>query len=268
MTAPFKNDTPIVPQSVGSAYLAELIADSEGRSKFLPHPVGLRDMDAALLEMLRTGGLSVSGAGAQPKPVPVIWQQSERSGARALNWNLLTGKAENQTPPLLTLLRGSELPGTLYGTKSVIPQNQSYTYVRIPTFKDKLHGTERWRIPQPTPIDVPYTVTMVARYTRELNPFIERFVRAFASLQLFMGVNGHAFPLTLREGDKNGTMEEIEGDRYYLKNYNLLLQAYLLDELEYTRVEARDRNVILVEANAEQLARIESKGTVRILRHS
>jgi hypothetical protein len=268
MQAPFKNDTPILPQAVGNAYLNELIADSEGRSKFLPHPVGLRDMDKSLLEMLREGELSTTGAGSSPKPVPVSWQHSERSGARALNWQLLGVKDQNQTLPLITLLRGSELPGTLYGTKSVIPQNQSYTYVNIPTFKDQQRGTERWRIPQPTPIDVPYTVTMVARYTRELNPFIERFVRAFASLQLFLPVNGHAFPLTLREGDKDGTMEEIEGDRYYLKNYTLLLQGYLLDEMEYTRVEARNRNIILLEANEEQLARLDTKGTVRILRRS
>jgi hypothetical protein len=200
--------------------------------------------------------------------LPVVWQQSERGAGRSLNLGLVAGSGENYTPPLMSLLRGNEVPGSLYGTKSVVPQNRSYTYIRIPTFKDSQRGTERWRVPQPTPVDVPYTVTMVARLTRELNPFIERFMRAFASLQLFLPVNGHAFPMTLSEGEKNGNMEEIDGDHYYLKSYELLLKGYLLDELEYTREDARDRTVVLVEANGAQLARFESRGPVRILRAS
>lgn len=268
MVPPFKNETPVMPRPVGNERLAEIIADSEGKGKFLPNPVGLRDMDRELQLMLREGELSVTGPGQNAKVVPVVWQQSERSGSRAVNWKLLSSVGENSSPPIMALLRGSELPGTLYGTKSVIPQNQSFTYIHVPTFKDGAASYERWRVPQPTPIDIPYTVTMVARLTRELNPFIERFIRAFASLQLFLPVNGHTFPLTLREGDKNGTMEEIEGDRYFLKNYNLLLQGYLLDEMEYTREEAREQKIIFVEAGAEQLARFATKGEVRVLRHS
>jgi hypothetical protein len=266
MSAPFKNDTPIIPRATGAERLAEIIADSEGAGKFLPHPVGLRDMDKSVQELLKTGELSVTPPGANAEPVPVIWQQSELGAGRTQSWHLLSGTAQNYTPPLMSLLRGSEVPGTLYGTKSVIPQNQSYTYLRLPTFVDGQKGMERWRVPQPTPVDVPYTVTMVARLTRELNPFIERFVRAFASLQLYLPVNGHQFPLTLREGDKAGTMEEINGDRYYLKAYNLLLQGYLLDEQEYTREDARELSVVLVEANQMQLERFTLKGTVQVLR--
>jgi hypothetical protein len=266
MDAPRKNDTPLIPQAVGAERLAEIIADSEGRGKFLPNPVGLRDMDKSLLDLLKTGELSVTTPGNGAGNVPVLWQQSERGGGRALSWQLLAGAAQNTTPPLMTLLRGNEVPGSLYNSKSVIPQNRSYTYINIPTFVDGERGVERWRVPQPTPIDVPYTVTVVSRLMLQLNPFIERFVRAFASLQLYLPVNGHSFPITMREGDKNGTMEEIEGDRYYLKTFDLLLQGYLLDELEYTREDARTRTVIFSEANHEQLARLDALGSVRIIR--
>ena len=267
MTAPQKNDTRILPQATGAERLAEIIADAEGAGKFLPNPVGLRDMDRVMLDLLKTGELSVTPPGALATgPVPVIWQQSERAAGQALSWQLLSGPGLNYSPPLMTLLRGSELPGTLYGHKSVIPQNQSYTYLNLPTFIDGQVGRERWRVPQATPVDVPYTVTVIARLTRELNPFIERFVRAFASLQLYVTVNGHNFPVTLREGDKNGTMDEIQGDRFMLKTYQLLLQGYLLDELEYTREDARQLNVVVVEADRQQLDRLSLQGTVQILR--
>lgn len=263
-----KNDTNIVPLVSGNERLREIVADLEGKGKFLPTPVGIRDLDAALLETLKSGDLSVGKPGSEGGVVPVIWQQSERSGAEALTWMLVDQKTRNITPPFISLLRGNELPGTLYGTRSVVPQNQSFTYVRVPTFQDGVNGFERWKVPQPTPIDLPYTVTIVARLTRELNPFVERYTRAFASLQLFLSANGHSFPMTLKEGDKNGTMEEIDGDRYYVKTYNLLVQAYLLDELEYTREDAPNRRITIVEADGRQFAKLTQKMQTRVLRSS
>ncbi len=263
-----KNDTQILPQTSGAERLQEIIADIEGKGKFLPTPVGIRDLDASLLGVLREGALSVEKPGAEGGVIPVIWQQSERSGAEALNWAIMDQKTRNITPPFVSVLRGNELPGTLYGTRSVVPQNQSFTYLYVPTFQDGVNGMERWKVPQPTPIDIPYAITIVARLTRELNPFVERYTRAFASLQLFISVNGHSFPMTLKEGDKNGTMEEIDGDRYYLKTYNLLVQAYLLDEKEYTREEVKNRRVTILETDGRQFAKLIHTTHMRLLRSS
>ena len=61
--------------------------------------------------------------------------------------------------PFITLRR-SEPPkyGTNANVKYRIAQYKKFTYVKVPTFDNGIHGMEIYKIPQPIPLDLMYEI--------------------------------------------------------------------------------------------------------------
>jgi len=58
-------------------------------------------------------------------------------------------------------------------------------------------------------------------------------LKIFASNQNYVFVNGTPFPITLESMEEANSIENIDGDRFYVSKYNLKLQGYIQDEEEF-----------------------------------
>jgi hypothetical protein len=224
----------------------ELLEKINQDGTFLPKSILHADLDKGFLDFVKNDlELIVDG-----KKVPMVdilittqnWSQFTET------WNF-QNIDKNAEPPFITIVRTPEVkfgtnPAVLYN----IPNRKLYFYAQVPTWDGQRHGFDIYRIPQPVPVDITYSVKIICNRMRELNKFNKNIIEKFASRQAYTVVKGHYIPIVMGEISDESVMD-VEKRKYYIQSYSFTLLGFLIDEDEFEVSPAINRVLQVVEVD-------------------
>lgn len=228
--------SPVSRSAAAEAMKAEIV----DKDAYLPHGVLHYDLDKGFKEFV-TENLEVSIDGQK---LPVIMLPIQKWAEFTQTWQF-TDEYKNVKFPFITIVRQPNTrPGTNQNLLYNIPGNKTYIYSEVPTWDGVRKGVDLYKIPHPTPIDIVYEVRVFTTRQEELNRFNKIVLKEFRSLQSYTKVNGHYIPIILESENDESQISDIEQRRFYVQNYNFVLQGFLLDPDDFKIVPAINRIII------------------------
>ena len=222
----------------------ELVDKINKDGTFLPKSLLHADLDGGFLEFVKNELKTVIDG----KVIPTIdilvttqnWSQFTET------WNL-QNLDKNVEPPFITTVRVPEVkfgtnPAVLYN----IPNRRQYFYAQVPTWNGQRNGMDIYKIPQPVPIDISYTVKIVCNRMREINEFNKNVIEKFASKQAYQVIKGHYIPIFMGNISDESVMD-LEKRKFYIQSYEFTLLGFLIDENEFEVSPAVSRVLQVVE---------------------
>ena len=211
----------------------------------LPDSILHDDLDKGFLDYV-IGNFKVTTDGKQ---IPIIEKllTIQRWGEYTNNWTF-SDEDNNITLPFIAIIRKPEVQfGTHAGAQRTIPDRAQLFYASVPTWNGNEMGADIYTIPQPVPVDISYTVSIVCTKFRDLNKFNKKVMEHFASRQDYTNIKGHYIPIVLENINDASPIGTIDGRRFYLQNYDFTLIGYLMDSDEFQVKPAVSRLFTMVE---------------------
>jgi hypothetical protein len=140
---------------------------------------------------------------------------------------------KNVEPPFITIVR---IPEVKYGTNPsllyTIPNRKQFFYAQVPTWDGTRNGMDVYKIPQPVPVDITYSVKIICNRMREINSFNKNVLEKFSSKQAYAEIKGHYIPIVM--GNITDESESgLEKRKYYIQSYEFTMLGFLIDENEF-----------------------------------
>ena len=225
-------DPPLIgtePCEYGMDRIEQLLLDTDKNTTYLPRTIRFEDIDDAVFEFINSGNLRLVLDG---KHVPTFYLDNDRWGEFSKTWKFMD-KDKNVPTPYLTVRRSDKLRGTRLGNRYRIPNNKVFRYLDVPILDDGQIINLRFKIPEPANIDLIYDVRLFTKYRVDVNECDEQVIRRFGSLQEYIFVKGNPFPLILDNIEEANTIENIDGDRFFVSIYTIRAKAFIQDEKEF-----------------------------------
>lgn len=166
---------------------------------------------------------------------------------------------KNVEPPFITVVRTPEVKfGTNPATVYNIPNRRQYYYMKVPTWDGQRHGMDIYKIPQPIPVDIKYTVAIVCNRMRELNEFNKVVLGEFASRQSYQIIKGHYIPI-INDNISDESVTDLEKRKVYIQKYDFTLLGFLIDENEFEVSPAITRSFTIFETNTKTKKRRQKR---------
>ena len=211
---------------------------------FLPKSLLHADLDRGFLDFVRDQLTCV----VEGKTIPMIdiLRTTQNWAQFTETWDF-QNIDKNTEPPFITVIRNPEVkygnnPAVVYN----IPNRRLYTYAKVPTWDGNKNGYDIYKIPQPVPIDLSYTVAIICNRMREVNKFNQIVMEKFASLQAYQTIKGHYIPIK-NTGMSDESVMDLEKRKYYIQKYEFTLSGFLIDEDEFEVSPAVTRTFQLFE---------------------
>lgn len=215
--------------------LKEMITDKD---TFLPKGVLYEDLDMGFKRFVETD-LEISLEQSQPDgtslkmKTPVIMMGIQAWNEYSKTWEF-TDKYKNIQIPFITIIRNPDAQkGTHPSLIHNIPQGRKYVYAEVPTWDGNRKGVDLYKISQPVPVDIEYSVRIFTYRQRELNEFSQIVLKKFQSLQAYSEVNGHYIPITLKDISDESEIKDLKGKRFYIQLYKFLMQGFIIDPKDF-----------------------------------
>lgn len=208
--------------------LLEMMTKSD---TYLPDSILHDDLDKGFLDYVNNTFKIVSDS----KQIPIINKilTIQRWGEFTQTWTF-TDEDDNIKLPFIAIIRKPEVNlGTNPSVQRTIPDRHQVYYASVPTWNGSEMGADIYTIPQPIPVDLNFTVTIVCTKFRDLNKFNKKVLEHFASRQDYTNIKGHYIPIILNNIDDSSPISTVEGRRFYVQNYNFIMMGYLMDSDEF-----------------------------------
>ncbi len=222
----------------------ELRDQIEADGTFLPKSLLHADLDRGFLDFVRDELKCV----VEGKTIPMIdilittqnWAQFVET------WDF-QNIDKNTEPPFITVIRTPEVkygnnPSIVYN----IPNRRLYFYAKVPTWDGNKNGYDIYKIPQPVPVDITYTVAIICNRMREVNKFNQIVIEKFASLQAYQVIKGHYIPIKMNSITDESVMD-LEKRKYYIQKYEFTMNGFLMDEDQFEVMPAITRSFQIFE---------------------
>jgi hypothetical protein len=241
-----KKFLPLVPQKVGRERRMELLEDVTRDGTYLPKGVLHADLDKGVLDFIKEQlKLTVDGK-VVPTVDKIITTQSWSQFTETWKFQDLD---KNVSLPFIITVRNPEVKyGKFQGGAANIPERLRFFYYSVPTWDGDRKGVDVYKIPQPIPVDITYSVKIFCNRMRELNEFNKLFMQKFTSKQAYAQIKGHYMPIKM-EDPIDESVKDIEKRKYYIQNYKITLMGFLLDEEEFQVSPGITRNVTMFEVD-------------------
>ena len=223
----------------------ELLNRITKSDSYLPDSVLHDDLDSGMLDFVKEN-FQVISSGVKIPVIPKIMTIQR--------WSQITNTWEfsdddgNMKVPLIGIIRRPDVqPGSNPSIIRTIPERQNFHYASVATWNGTQMGADIYKIPQPIPVDITYEVTIVCTKFRDLNKLNQIVLRKFASRQAYTTVKGHYIPIVLEKVEDNSPIDQIDGRRYYLQNYQFTMLGFLIDQDEFEVKPAISRMFLMTE---------------------
>lgn len=214
--------------------IEELMRNTDINTKYLPRTIGLGDIDIGLFNYVSKGKLKAVIDG---EVVPSFYLNNERWGELSKTWKFQDDD-KNVPSPYITVRRVEKSEGTRLGSKMyTIPQLRNFTYMDVPILEDGQIIYLRFKMPEPINVDLVYEVVLVSKYRVDINLYDEMVLGNFSSRQDYIGINGNPIPMIFESFDESNTVENIDGDKFFLSKYTIRVMGYIRDEKDYEIVK-------------------------------
>jgi hypothetical protein len=231
-----KTDLILNPTKVGSEYLnygmeriEELMIKSDAKTNYLPKSIGLKDLDQAVFDFVKNKDMKIVIEG---KDVPVIFLTNERWAEFSKTWQYVD-LDKNLLTPFITVVRTSEGEGTRLGKRWNVAQRRCFRYLDVPILDEGEVIQLRFKIPEPTNVDLTYDVRFFTKYQNDVNSFDEMVLRAFASRQCYTFIKGNPMPIVHEAQTNQNSITDVKGDRMYVKQHTLKILGFIQSEKDF-----------------------------------
>lgn len=213
---------------------------------YLPKSLLHADLDRGFLDFVKTSLQTVSEG--QTIPVVDILITTQNWTQFVETWDF-QNIDKNVEPPFITVIRIPEVkygnnPSVMYN----IPNRRTFYYMNVPTWDGQRHGMDIYKIPQPVPIDIKFTVAIVCNRMREINKFNQIVNQTFASRQAYQNIKGHYIPI-INDGISDESVLDNDKRKYYIQKYDFTMMGFILDEEDFEVTPAISRVFTIIETD-------------------
>ena len=207
--------------------IADMISED---GTYLPKSLLHADLDRGFLDFVKDGLKTVVEGKTVPMVDVLITTQNWAQFVETWDFENID---KNVEPPFITVIRTPEVkygnnPAVMYN----IPNRRLYYYAKVPTWDGQRHGMDIYKIPQPVPVDIKYTVVIVCNRMRELNKFNQIVLEKFSSRQSYQTIKGHYIPIINDEITDESIMD-LEKRKVYIQKYTFTMMGFLFDEDQF-----------------------------------
>ena len=197
---------------------------------YLPKSLLHADLDRGFLDFVRDELKCVVEGKTVPMVDILISTQNWSQFVETWDFQNIDKNAE---PPFITVIRTPEVKfGTNPAVRYNIPNRRQYYYAQVPTWDGQRHGMDIYKIPQPVPVDIKYTVAIICNRMRELNKFNQIVLEKFSSRQAYQNIKGHYIPI-VNDDITDESILDLEKRKVYIQKYSFTLLGFLIDEDEF-----------------------------------
>jgi len=197
---------------------------------YLPKSLLHADLDRGFLDFVKDELKCVVEGKIVPMVDILISTQNWSQFVETWNFQNIDKNAE---PPFITVIRTPEVKyGTNPALRYNIPNRRQYYYAQVPTWDGQRHGMDIYKIPQPVPVDIKYTVAIICNRMRELNKFNQIVLEKFSSKQSYQNIKGHYIPIVNDEITDESVLD-LEKRKVYIQKYSFTMLGFLIDEEEF-----------------------------------
>lgn len=219
---------------------------------YLPKSILHADLDGGMLNFVQNELETIVEGKVIPMVDIIITSQNWSQFTETWNFQDLDS---NVSPPFITVVRNPEVkfgtnPALLYN----IPNRKQYFYAQVPTWDGNRNGMDIYKIPQPVPVDITYSVKIICNRMRELNAFNKNILEMFASRQAYTTIKGHYIPIIMNNITDESVMN-IDKRKYYIQSYDFTMLGFLIDENEFEVAPSVSRVLTVVEFEKESFTR-------------
>lgn len=234
--------------------IADMISED---GTYLPKSLLHADLDRGFLDFVRDELKCVVNGKTIPMIDILVTTQNWAQFVETWDFQNLD---KNVEPPFIAVVRTPEV--TFGNNPSImmynIPNRRQYYYAKVPTWDGQRNGFDIYKIPQPVPVDIKYTVVIVCNRMRELNQFNKVSITKFASMQAYQVIKGHYIPIKAG-GISDESIMDLEKRKLYLQKYEYTLQGFLIDEDEFEVTPALTRTFQIYETETRIKKRKQKK---------
>ena len=219
---------------------------------YLPKSILHADLDGGMLNFVKNELQTIVDGQVIPMVDIIITSQNWSQFTETWNFQDLDS---NVSPPFITVVRNPEVkfgtnPATIYN----IPNRKQYLYAQVPTWDGNRNGMDIYKIPQPVPVDITYSVKIICNRMRELNALNKNILEMFASRQAYTTIKGHYIPIIMNNITDESVMN-IDKRKYYIQSYDFTMLGFLIDENEFEVAPAVSRVLTVIEFEKESFTR-------------
>ena len=237
----------------------ELLDKINKDGTYLPKSLLHADLDRGFLDFVKNELRTV----VEGKVVPTvdILMTTQNWAQFTETWNF-QNIDKNAEPPFIATVRNPEVkfgsnPALMYN----IPNRRQYFYAQVPTWDGQRKGMDIYRIPQPVPVDITFSIKIICNRMRELNEFNKNVLEKFSSRQAYANIKGHYIPIVMNDISDESVME-VEKRKYYIQSYAFTMLGFLIDENEFTVSPAVTRTFQIYETDLKTRRSIKKKDYV------
>jgi len=207
--------------------IADMISED---GTYLPKSLLHADLDRGFLDFVKDGLKTVVEGKTVPMVDVLITTQNWAQFVETWDFENID---KNVEPPFITVIRTPEVkygnnPSAMYN----IPNRRVYYYAKVPTWDGQRHGMDIYKIPQPVPVDIKYTVVIVCNRMRELNKFNQIVLEKFSSRQSYQTIKGHYIPI-VNDDVIDESILDLEKRKVYIQKYTFTMMGFLIDEDQF-----------------------------------
>jgi len=224
-----KKNIPLTESKILLERRKELVDKINQDGTFLPKSLLHADLDGGFLDFVKNDLKTVVTGKLVPTVDVIMTTQNWAQFTETWNFQNIDKNAE---PPFITIIRNPEVK---YGSNPLIytiPNRRQYFYAQVPTWDGQRAGMDIYKIPQPVPIDITYSVKIICNRMRELNKFNQIVLEKFSSRQAYAQIKGHYIPIIMNNIADESVMD-VEKRKYYIQSYEFTMLGFLIDEDEF-----------------------------------
>jgi len=245
-----KKNIPLTNQRTLFSRREELVEKINMDGTYLPKSLLHADLDGGFLSFVKNELKTIVNGKIIPTVDILITTQ---------NWSQFTETWDlqnidkNVEPPFITIVR---IPEVKYGTNPsllyTIPNRKQFFYAQVPTWDGTRNGMDVYKIPQPVPVDITYSVKIICNRMREINSFNKNVLEKFSSKQSYAEIKGHYIPIVM--GNITDESESgLEKRKYYIQSYEFTMLGFLIDENEFEVSPAITRILKVIELDNRKI---------------
>jgi len=217
----------------GMEQIEKLMQATDVKTKFLPRTILLEDLDQAVFNYVSQEKMKVVIDG---KVVPAFFLENERYAELSKTWKYVDSD-NNVISPFVSTRRIDKQIGTRLGSKYRIPQPHKFRYLNVPILDAGEVIYLQMKMPEPVNVDLTYEVALITKFRVDVNQYDEQVLKNFASRQEYINIKGSPMPLLFEGFAEANTIENIDGDRFFISKYALKILGFIRDEKEYEIVK-------------------------------
>jgi hypothetical protein len=245
-----KKNIPLTNQRTLFSRREELVEKINMDGTYLPKSLLHADLDGGFLSFVKNELKTIVNGKIIPTVDILITTQNWAQFTET--WDL-QNIDKNVEPPFITIVR---IPEVKYGTNPsllyTIPNRKQFFYAQVPTWDGTRNGMDVYKIPQPVPVDITYSVKIICNRMREINSFNKNVLEKFSSKQAYAEIKGHYIPIVM--GNITDESESgLEKRKYYIQSYEFTMLGFLIDENEFEVSPAITRILKVIELDNRKI---------------